>query len=404
MIDDASQVQSYSRQGDEDRTAGLYSGRAARAYASRNGQVADSGDMPAPDKATFAKLLQGSTGTAGTASTAAAAPVRETAPTESLHIVVPRPNNDGEQRTAGSSAPQTDTKAAPSDGSTKKHGSFWDFIVGIFDILNPLEHIPVISTIYAKITGHKISPMARIAGDTLYGGPIGAAVGVANVVSEKETGKDLGENVMAMFHKKSAAPKADDGSDLAAVTGSLPKVNIAWNDAPATTNAPAAIPAADQNAHVALRSQQGYRPKIAPPQLVAPQNAIPTPAAAPAHVRTNLISDAAKDVQAVATNNVSTFPTRRFNPLPPRIHVSENQPSALTRPPRTATGSNAAKPSLTAASAQPSLLAQEAPADAPQNQVIPPELIAQKMMAGLDKYAAMKQSSMVTAQPSAGLQ
>ena len=399
MVDDATQVQNYSRQWD-DRTAGMSAGRASRASAAPSD---DNVYVPAPDKATFAKLLQGSSGTAATASTAAPAAVEETAPTQGLHIVVPRPNNDGEQRTAGSSAPQTETKAGPSDGSTKKHGSFWDFIVGIFDILNPLEHIPVISTIYAKITGHKISPMARIAGDTLYGGPIGAAVGVANVVSEKKTGKDIGENVMAMFTKKHGdKARADDGSDLAAVTANLPKVDIAWNDAPAAAS-PAAIPAADQNAHVALRRQEGYRPKIAPPQLVAPQNAIPAPVAPPAHVRSNLISDAAKETQAVATNNVSTFPTRRFNPLPPRIHVSENQPSALTRPPRTATGSAKAQPTLTSASGA-SLLAQEAPADAPQNQVIPPELIAQKMMAGLDKYAAMKQSSMVAAPASAALQ
>ena len=50
--------------------------------------------------------------------------------------------------------------------------SFSDLI----DILNPLQHIPIINTVYRAITGDRESAMADVIGGTLYGGPIGAAL------------------------------------------------------------------------------------------------------------------------------------------------------------------------------------------------------------------------------------
>ncbi len=49
----------------------------------------------------------------------------------------------------------------------------------LIDIINPLQHVPILSNIYRKLSGDKIDPAARIAGGTLFGGPIGAALAVA---------------------------------------------------------------------------------------------------------------------------------------------------------------------------------------------------------------------------------
>lgn len=60
----------------------------------------------------------------------------------------------------------------------------------LVDTLNPLQHIPVVSEIYRHVTGDLISPPARVAGGTLYGGPIG---GVAAVMSLAISGnEDMG--------------------------------------------------------------------------------------------------------------------------------------------------------------------------------------------------------------------
>lgn len=73
--------------------------------------------------------------------------------------------------------------------------SFSDLI----DVINPLQHIPLVSTAYRALTGDEISAPARVAGSTLFFGPLGAAAAVTNVVSESLTGKDVGENIASVF-------------------------------------------------------------------------------------------------------------------------------------------------------------------------------------------------------------
>ncbi len=68
--------------------------------------------------------------------------------------------------------------AAPATDNDDTTVSFGDFL----DMINPLQHIPVISAGYRSITGDTISPFARIAGDTLYAGILGvASAGIAAV-------------------------------------------------------------------------------------------------------------------------------------------------------------------------------------------------------------------------------
>ncbi len=87
--------------------------------------------------------------------------------------------------------------------------SFWDFL----DIINPLQHIPVISTLYRSITGDEIDPAAKIAGGTLYGGPIGAVSSLSDVAIDYGTGKDIGEHAMALINEEpSPVESAGSGS------------------------------------------------------------------------------------------------------------------------------------------------------------------------------------------------
>ena len=65
--------------------------------------------------------------------------------------------------------------------------SFLDFL----DIINPLQHIPFVSTIYRNITGDIIDPASKIAGSGLYGGAIGAVTSLFDVMIEHTTGKDI---------------------------------------------------------------------------------------------------------------------------------------------------------------------------------------------------------------------
>jgi hypothetical protein len=123
--------------------------------------------------------------------------------------------NNEEPRTAGrmpvavASPARASASARSASAPTATHGfSFLDFVKGFIDIINPLQHIPVISAIYRHITGDEISPMARIAGDALYGGPIGGAVAMADIAYQKVTGQDVGETVIAALSPPKNAPTA----------------------------------------------------------------------------------------------------------------------------------------------------------------------------------------------------
>lgn len=78
----------------------------------------------------------------------------------------------------------------------------------LLDIINPLQHIPVISTIYRHLTGDKIGTAEKLAGDTLYGGLTGLACSLGDTVFEKATGKTVGDTVYAMLFGDDKAPDA----------------------------------------------------------------------------------------------------------------------------------------------------------------------------------------------------
>ena len=73
----------------------------------------------------------------------------------------------------------------------------------VLDIVNPLQHLPVISSLYRSLTGDDISPVARIAGGALYGGPLGLISSVVNTAVEGVTGKDIGGNIIAVLFDES---------------------------------------------------------------------------------------------------------------------------------------------------------------------------------------------------------
>ena len=69
----------------------------------------------------------------------------------------------------------------------------------LFDAINPLQHIPILSTFYRGITGDSIGGFANVVGGTIFGGPIGGGIALANEAVEYATGVDLEENIVSAF-------------------------------------------------------------------------------------------------------------------------------------------------------------------------------------------------------------
>lgn len=99
--------------------------------------------------------------------------------------------------------------AATSGGSPApaSHGiTFREFLSD----LNPLQHIPIIGTIYRAVTGDTIPETARTIGSFavsgLVGGPIGILTNLAFLAIEKATGVDpekIGQEILASLGIKS---------------------------------------------------------------------------------------------------------------------------------------------------------------------------------------------------------
>ncbi len=83
--------------------------------------------------------------------------------------------------------------SAPATVNDDFFGSFADML----DIINPLQHIPGISTAYRGLTGDTISSGARLAGGALFGGPIGLVASLASLIFEQETGADMAQHLIA---------------------------------------------------------------------------------------------------------------------------------------------------------------------------------------------------------------
>jgi len=176
---------------------------------------------------------------------------------------------------------------APAAAPAAKHDgfSFSDFL----DVINPLQHLPIVSTIYRAITHDQIGTPEKIAGDTLFGGVFGFISSVADSAFESITGKDVGDTVLSLFTggdgKKAVVPSEKPApTELAlAIT---PPAKVESEDqpspgvasgAPTTLPGVAALQAALNKAQIdptlALRASFAYGQAMALPQSKLPDDA-----------------------------------------------------------------------------------------------------------------------------------
>lgn len=92
------------------------------------------------------------------------------------------------------------------DGGLDEHDPAADALMNqnlgfadLVDVINPLQHIPVVNTIYKSLTGDEISEPAQMAGSALWGGPLGMITGAANMLIDAESGRNLSEHAVAML-------------------------------------------------------------------------------------------------------------------------------------------------------------------------------------------------------------
>jgi hypothetical protein len=123
---------------------------------------------------------------------------------------------------------------APARAAPTTEFGFDDFL----DLINPLQHLPIIGTLYRAWTGDEISGPARILGDALYGGPLGLAFGVFDAIVEDATGKDVGGNIYAAAFGEETPIAEEPPVALASTAATVPEPAAAPMQPPALPATP----------------------------------------------------------------------------------------------------------------------------------------------------------------------
>jgi hypothetical protein len=109
------------------------------------------------------------------------------------------------ERTAGSTATYASfgdfLAQARADAANPKRVGIGDFV----DLLNPLQHIPLVGSLYRHVTGDTMKPGPMLMGGAVFGGGIGLMAASVNVAVQDETGAGIGETVLAQLDSPTGA-------------------------------------------------------------------------------------------------------------------------------------------------------------------------------------------------------
>ena len=264
----------------------------------------------------------------------------------------------------------------------------------VLDTINPLQHIPIINTVYRKLTGDEPGAVSRMAGGALYGGPIGMFLAGIDSAIDDETGNDLGGHIyaalfgddddqndtkLAQNDEQTVAhqPETPDPVQVSAAETPSPEPDVTPPPEPIATAAPIPVAVSPVTPKPAL-----LNPKLA--------QAVPTPVSPPA----------AAAATPAAVSGATPLP-QGFMPAPSRHTIQVMPPT----PPSSVISTSAQNSTVPNAGHVVASTAQAANAQAPQQTTPPNAWLPDAMAKALDKYQRMNklnQSQQISAAPVSG--
>ncbi|ARJ66001.1 hypothetical protein WV31_10220 [Magnetospirillum sp. ME-1] len=125
----------------------------------------------------------------------------------------PSPVVSAEEKPAVAAEPSAEAAKAPVEEGPPpvfigKDGepSLWD----LFDVINPLQHIPLLGSVYRELSGDRIGVVAKMGGDTLYWGIPGLIFSAVDIAFGQIAGKEPGRMVFDALFGDDAAPAPSD--------------------------------------------------------------------------------------------------------------------------------------------------------------------------------------------------
>lgn len=259
--------------------------------------------------------------------------------------------------------------------------SFGDFL----DMINPLQHIPVIGTLYRAITGDSIKPASQVIGGIAFGGPIGGAAAIISAVIGQANGRSVEDTMLASLGMSGDHPNVEIA---AAAPAAQPPSK---GEATGAATAGAAAAAASSAATATVVAQAGAAPAAgaAAPAAAAPATTQATPAAAQASAGPTALTAAAQPADKAASPIGDHKPSKmpvRDTMLASTLQSKNAAAIALRSRPQAASapvlGPTTVAPMASAAGAQ----------SADPSAAAPQEPISDVMMRNLAKYEAAKKA------------
>jgi len=146
----------------------------------------------------------------------------------------------------------TVTVTAPAPIKAFSEGDDGPSFKDVIDIINPLQHIPIINTIYRHLTGDEEGAVADVGGGALYMGPVGLVGSLVDLAVKAESGKSIGDNILSWL----GLGDDDDAPAEAAQTAQAQQQIQQQQQAQQTAAATAPLPAITAQALAPLPARQ----------------------------------------------------------------------------------------------------------------------------------------------------
>lgn len=231
---------------------------------------------------------------------------------------------------ASKAANSPDAKQLSMFAEGDEEPSFWDFL----DVINPLQHIPIVNNLYREATGDKIGVAARLVGGTLFGGPLGLLTSAANCILEESTGHDAGGHMLALFRDEDSTTTGT-GTALASAEEKAPAAEAqAARMETSQAQQSQVLAAAEPKVPAESKTEDSAkaRPLIMPDLVGGDTPATPAKSAtvpvAVAPAAAAPVQTASEQVAAAANRPMPLGRESRFMPIPGR-----NTPIATQAPP-----------------------------------------------------------------------
>jgi hypothetical protein len=308
-------------------------------------------------------------------------------------------------------APSATTTLANTQGASEDGISFGD----VLDAINPLQHLPIVSTIYREVTGAEIKTLPNLIGGAIFGGIFGLIGAAVESVVKEASGATIGHHLLA------AVGLADDDDKKTEVT----VTDMATGQVvPETASDEIIVPGAGALSLAALKTTSimldeatgqpaDFTSERNALQQMAAQRPLAQPAVAAAQAAANQTAPAAPNQAAQPTEFFRSLQRANFSHQPERplqtLSTIETSAARSARSKTTAAGATAndavqVEPAVAAPAnvgAPTSILPQaqagslQAPSVAQAQAALQtnPESFNANMMAALEKYQALRGAS-----------